>query len=110
VATIIFGLSHQFWLSLLMLLVLGALDNISVVIRSTLVLVRTPDEMRGRVGVVNSLFVGTSNQLGGFESGITAQWLGPVGSVVLGGIGTILIVVLVAVLWPEIRRLETLRE
>ena len=110
VATIIFGLSHWFWLSFLMLLVLGALDNISVVIRATLVLVRTPDEMRGRVGAVNSLFIGTSNQLGGFESGVTAQLLGPIGSVVLGGIGTILIVVLVALLWPEMRRLSTLRE
>ena len=110
VATIIFGLSHWFWLSFLMLLVLGALDNISVVIRSTLVLVRTPDEMRGRVGAVNSLFIGTSNQLGGFESGVTAQLLGPIGSVVLGGIGTILVVVLVALLWPEMRRLSTLRE
>ena len=93
-----------------MLLILGALDNISVVIRATLVLVRTPDEMRGRVGAVNSLFIGTSNQLGGFESGVTAQLLGPVGSVVLGGIGTILIVVLVAILWPEMWRLSTLRE
>jgi MFS family permease len=109
-ATIIFGLSHWFWLSFLTLLILGALDNISVVIRSTLVLVRTPDEMRGRVSAVSSLFIGTSNQLGGFESGVTAQLLGPVGSVVLGGIGTILIVVLVAILWPEMRRLSTLRE
>ena len=110
VATIIFGLSHWFWLSFLMLLILGALDNISVVIRATLILVRTPDEMRGRVGAVNSLFIGTSNQLGGFESGVTAQLLGPVGSVVLGGIGTILIVVLVVILWPEMRHLSTLRE
>ncbi len=110
VATIIFGLSHWFWLSFLMLLVLGALDNVSVVIRATLLLVRTPDEMRGRVSAVNSLFIGTSNQLGGFESGVTAQLLGPIGSVVLGGIGTILVVVLVAVLWPEMRRLSTLRE
>ena len=110
VATIIFGLSHWFWLSFLMLLILGALDNISVVIRATLVLIRTPDEMRGRVGAVNSLFIGTSNQLGGFESGVTAQLLGPIGSVVLGGIGTILIVLLVAILWPEMRRLSTLRE
>ncbi len=110
VATIIFGISHWFWLSFLMLLILGALDNISVVIRSTLVLVRTPDEMRGRVGSVNSLFIGTSNQLGGFESGITAQWLGPIGSVVLGGVGTILIVILVAIIWPQMRQLSTLRE
>lgn len=110
VATIIFGLSREFWLSFLMLLTLGALDNISVVIRSTLVLVRTPDEMRGRVSSVNSLFIGTSNQLGGFESGVTAQLLGPVGSVVLGGIGTILIVILVAFMWPQMRQLGTLRE
>jgi MFS family permease len=110
VATVIFGLSHWFLLSLLMLFVLGALDNISVVIRSTLVLVRTPDEMRGRVSAVNFLFIGTSNQLGGFESGLTAQFFGPVWSVVLGGIGTILVVSLVAAYWPEMRRLRTLRE
>ncbi len=110
VATIIFGVSQWFWLSFLMLFVLGALDNISVVVRSTLVLVRAPDEMRGRVGAVSSLFVGTSNQLGGFESGVVAHLLGPVGSVVLGGIGTILVVVLVATIWPEMRHLGTLRE
>jgi MFS family permease len=109
VATILFGLSHWFWFSFLMLFVLGALDNISVVIRSALVLVRTPDQMRGRVGAVNSLFIGTSNQLGGFESGLTAQLFGPIGSVVLGGIGTLLVVALVATIWPEMRRLRTLR-
>jgi MFS family permease len=109
VATIIFGLSHWFWLSFLMLFVLGALDNISVVVRATLVLVRTPDEMRGRVSAVSSLFIGTSNQLGGFESGVTAQLLGPIGSVALGGIGTILVVALVATIWPEMRRLGALR-
>jgi len=109
-ATIIFGLSSSFWLSLCMLCTLGALDNISVVIRSTLVLTRTPKEMRGRVAAVNSLFVGTSNELGGFESGLTAQIFGPILSVVGGGIGTILVVVLVALLWPEMRRLTTLRE
>ena len=109
-ATIIFGLSHWFWLSFLMLFALGGLDNVSVVVRSTLVLVRTPDEMRGRVSSVSSLFVGTSNQLGGFESGVTAQLLGPIGSVVLGGIGTIVVVALVAIIWPEMRRLGTLRE
>lgn len=110
VATIVFGLSRWFWLSFLMLLVLGALDNISVVVRATLVLVRAPDEMRGRVSAVSSLFIGTSNQLGGFESGVTAQLLGPVGSVVLGGIGTMLVVVLVALIWPEMRHLGALRE
>jgi MFS family permease len=108
-ATILFGLSRWFWLSFLMLFILGALDNISVVIRSTLVLVRTPDQMRGRVSAVSSLFVGTSNQLGGFESGLTAQLLGPIGSVVFGGIGTLLVVALVAAIWPEMRRLRTLR-
>jgi MFS family permease len=110
VATIIFGLSHWFWLSFLMLFALGGLDNVSVVVRSTLVLVRTPDEMRGRVSAVSSLFVGTSNQLGGFESGVAAQLLGPIGSVVFGGIGTIVVVALVAIIWPEMRRLGTLRE
>jgi MFS family permease len=110
IATIIFGISHWFWLSFLMLFLLGAFDNISVVIRTTLLLVRTPDEMRGRVGAVSSLFIGTSNQLGGFESGLVAQLIGPVLSVVTGGIGTIIVVILVAWLWPEMRRLGTLRE
>jgi MFS family permease len=110
VATIVFGVSQWFWLSMLMLAILGALDNISVVIRSTLVLVRTPDEMRGRVGAVNSLFIGTSNQLGGFESGLAAQIFGPVIAVVAGGIGTLLVVLMVAWYWPEMRRLRTLTE
>jgi MFS family permease len=109
-ATIIFGLSRWFWLSLPMLFLLGACDNISVVVRSTLLLVRTPDEMRGRVGAVSSLFIGTSNQLGGFESGLVAQLFGPVVSVVVGGIGTILVVALIAWRWPEMRRLGRLRE
>ncbi len=109
-ATIVFGLSRWFWLSLLMLFLLGAFDNISVVIRSTLLLVRTPDEMRGRVSAVSSLFIGTSNQLGGFESGLVAQLIGPVPAVVVGGVGTILVVLLIGWLWPEMRNLETLRE
>ena len=108
-ATIIFGLSHWFWVSLLMLFVLGGLDNISVVIRSTLALVRTPDEMRGRVSAVTSLFIGTSNQLGGFESGLASQLLGPVLAVAAGGIGTIIVVGIIALAWPEMRRLGTLR-
>ncbi len=108
--TIVFGLSRSFLLSFAMLLCLGALDNISVVIRSTLLLVRTPDELRGRVGAVNSLFIGTSNQLGGFESGLAAQFFGPVVAVVGGGIGTILVVIMVARYWPEMRELRTLRE
>jgi MFS family permease len=109
-ATIVFGLSRSFPLSLLMLFLLGAFDNVSVVIRSTLVLVRTPDAMRGRVGAVNALFIGTSNQLGGFESGLTAQLFGPTIAVVAGGIGTILVVALVAWRWPQMRRLTTLSE
>jgi MFS family permease len=108
-ATCIFGVSHLFWLSLLMLAVLGASDNISVVIRSTLLLTRTPDEMRGRVSSVNALFINMSNQLGGFESGLLAQLFGPLVAVSAGGLGTILVVLLVATLWPEMRRLGTLR-
>jgi len=109
-ATIVFGVSRWFWLSMLMLCLLGALDNISVVVRSTLVLLRTPDEMRGRVGAVNGLFVGTSNQLGGFESGLAAQLFGPVIAVVAGGAATLLVVAAVAWIWPEMRRLKTLKE
>lgn len=109
-ATIVFGLSRSFLLSFAMLFLLGAFDNVSVVIRSTLVLMRTPDEMRGRVGAVSSLFVGTSNQLGGFESGLAAQIFGPTLAVVGGGIGTIIVVLLVAWRWPEMRRLTTLAE
>lgn len=109
-ATCIFGVSHLFWLSLLMLAVLGASDNVSVVIRSTLLLTRTPDEMRGRVSSVNALFINMSNQLGGFESSILAQIFGPVVAVSAGGLGTILVVLLVAVLWPEMRRLGALSQ
>jgi len=107
-ATIVFGLSTSFWLSLLMLAVLGAMDNISVVIRNSLVIMRTPDHMRGRISAVNNVFIGASNQLGGFESGLTAQLFGPVWSVVGGGLGTILVVLIVAVAWPEVRRLKSL--
>ena len=108
-ATIVFGVSRSFWLSLVMLLALGGLDNVSVVIRSTLALTRTPDEMRGRVAAINGLFVNASNQLGGFEPGLTAQLLGPAVSVAGGGVGTILVVVAVALVWPELRRMGTLR-
>jgi MFS family permease len=110
IATILFGLSRSFVLSLLMLLILGGLDNVSVVVRSTLLLVRTPNEIRGRVAAINGLFISASNQLGGFESGLTAQLFGPVASVVGGGIGTILVVLIAAAVWPELRQLTTLRE
>jgi MFS family permease len=103
-ATIGFGLSRSFILSLGMLALCGATDNVSVVVRHTLVQLLTPDEKRGRVSAVNSLFIGTSNELGGFESGLTAYWFGPVISVVAGGAGTIIVVLGVALLWPEIRR------
>lgn len=94
IATIAFGLSSLFWLSLLSLVVLGGSDMISVVIRNSFVQLETPNEMRGRVGSLNSLFIGASNQLGEFESGLTAAWLGTVPSVALGGACTLLVVVL----------------
>src|SRR5205807_1317110 len=103
-ATIGFGISRSFWFSLLMLALCGASDNVSVVVRHTLVQLLTPDEKRGRVSAVNSLFIGTSNELGGFESGLLAHWAGPVFSVVFGGVGTVLVVLIVALGWPEIRR------
>ncbi|MBI6897177.1 MFS transporter [Pseudomonas putida] len=91
VATIAFGLSTSFWFSLAVLLVLGAADMISMVIRSAFVQLETPDEMRGRVSAVNGLFIGASNQLGEFESGVTAHWFGTVPAVVLGGVGTLVV-------------------
>jgi MFS family permease len=108
VATIVFGLSENFVLSFVMLALTGALDNVSVVVRGTLVQVLTPDAMRGRVSAVNSVFIGSSNELGAFESGVTARWFDPVASVVGGGIGTILVVVAVMALWPEVLRLGPL--
>ena len=128
IATILFGLTNQqgfgkifsapnavwFWLTFALLAVSGAVDNVSVVIRQTLVQILTPDEKRGRVSAVNSLFIGTSNELGGFESGFTAQLFGPmmansiatgtILSTVVGGFGTIAVVLAVAWIWPEIRR------
>ena len=130
VATILFGVANQncfgnwlalpsafwFWFSFAMLALAGAVDNVSVVVRQTLVQILTPDEKRGRVSAVNSLFIGTSNELGGFRSGIVA-WLfttptflgnahatGAIVSTVTGGIGTILVVLAVAWIWPEIRK------
>ena len=92
------GTERSFWLSMAALAVSGGADMVSVVVRQTLVQLETPNAMRGRVAAVNSLFIGASNQLGEFESGATAAWLGPVGSVVLGGIGT----VAVAALWVRL--------
>jgi MFS family permease len=113
-ATIAFGFSRWFWLSFAMLAVAGVSDNVSVVVRHTLVQLLTPDDKRGRVSAVNNLFIGTSNELGGFESGTVAQIFGPaigntivtgaVISAVSGGVGTILTVIAVAWIWPEIRK------
>jgi MFS family permease len=107
-ATIVFGLSENFALSFLMLAVIGALDNISVVVRGTLIQVLTPDSMRGRVSAVNSLFIGSSNELGDFESGSVAALFGPVISVVGGGVGTLLVVLSVGLGWPQVWRLGQL--
>jgi MFS family permease len=109
-ATIVFGLSTSFTLSLAMLALLGGFDNISVVIRGTLLLTYTPDEMRGRISSVNSIFIGISNELGSFESGLAASLFGPIIAVVAGGIGTVLVVLIVARVWPEMGRLKTLSE
>jgi MFS family permease len=105
-STVVFGLSTSFELSLAALVVLGASDNVSVVIRQTLVQLQTPDEMRGRVYAVNSLFVGTSNQLGEFESGLLAHWIGATASVAVGGIGTLLVVLAWTKLFPGLLRVD----
>jgi len=108
VATIVFALSSSIVLSVAALVVLGAADTVSVVIRSSLVQLLTPDEMRGRVNAVNSLFIGASNQLGDFESGVMAALLGPVGAGLVGGVGTLVIVGLWAWRFPALRRVQTL--
>lgn len=102
ISTIVFAVSTSFALSLLILCIMGGSDVISVVIRSTLIQMETPDAMRGRVSSVNQLFIGTSNQLGEFESGITAGWFGAVHAVLIGGIGTICVVILWMKLFPEL--------
>jgi MFS family permease len=102
-ATIGFGYSRVFWLSFLMLFLCGVTDYISVVVRHTLVQLLTPDEMRGRVSAINSLFIGTSNEMGEFESGLMAHYSSSVFAVVSGGVGTVLVVIAVAFIWPQIR-------
>ncbi len=108
-ATLVFGLSRSFWLSLAMLFTLGLLDGISMIVRDTMMLTRIPNAMRGRVSAINGIFIASSNQLGGFESGLTAQIFGPIISVVGGGIATILVVGIVIAAWPELRGLRELR-
>lgn len=112
-ATIWFGLSTEPWMAVVALAVLGAADNVSVVIRHVLVQMRTPDRLRGRVGAVNTMFIECSNELGGFESGVVAKFFGPVASVVSGGVGTLVVLAGIAVAVPQLRRLrqiEPLRE
>ena len=107
-AVVGFGLSRTLWLSVLLLVVMGASDMLSVFVRLTVVQISPPPEMRGRVNAVNMLFLGASNELGEFESGLTAQWLGAVRAVVAGGLGTLVVVLTWTRLFPEIRRLDRL--
>jgi hypothetical protein len=112
-ATIAFGLSTAPWLSIVALAVAGAADNVSVVIRHVLVQMRTPNALRGRVGAVNTMFIECSNEIGGFESGLVSRFFGPVASVVSGGVGTLVVVGVIAWKVPQLRRLrriEPLRE
>jgi MFS family permease len=110
ICTIIFGVSSSLVISLISLIFLGAADMVSVIIRATLVQLRTPDEMRGRVMAVDMVFIGTSNELGQFESGLTAQWFGTVPAVLLGGLGTLVVIGLWAWGFPELRRAGKLHE
>jgi hypothetical protein len=110
VATLGFGLSRSFALSMIFLAATGLFDNVSVVIRLTLEQVVTPDRLRGRVSSVHYVFIGLSNEMGEFESGATAALLGPLGSVVLGGVGTLAVVALVAWRWPALRKLGALAD
>jgi MFS family permease len=107
-ATVVFAVSHLIWLSILALIIMGAADTVSVVIRASLVQLRTPDEMRGRVGAVNFLFINASSQLGEFESGLTAALLGAMPAAVLGGVGTVLVALLWMKLFPTLRDVERL--
>jgi hypothetical protein len=109
-ATIVFGLSENFLLSLAALTVMGSADMINVFVRSTLVQLATPDPMRGRISAVNMLFVGASNELGEFRSGLTAAWLGTVPSVVIGGLGTLAVVGIAVWLFPELRKVDRLQD
>ena len=109
-ATIVFGLSQNFWLSMAMLALTGAFDNVSMVVRHVVSQMSTPNHMRGRVSAVNSIFIGSSNEIGGFESGLVAQLYNPVVSVVSGGIGTLVVVLAWSGLFPSLRTLGSLAE
>jgi hypothetical protein len=105
---VLFGISRSLALSMVALILVGSMDMVSVVVRSTLVQLATPDEMRGRVSAVEMIFVGASNEIGQFESGVTAQWFGAVPAVIMGGVGTLIITALWAWYFPELRRVEGL--
>jgi len=107
-ATVVFGLSHTMWVSMVALLLVGASDMVSVVIRSSILQLATPPEMRGRVSAVNWLFIGASNEFGEFESGLTAHWFGAVRAVVIGGIGSLIVTSVAAVAFPELRNANKL--
>lgn len=110
VFTVLFGLSHNLGLSLFALVMVGATDMVSVVVRGTLIQVATPDEMRGRVNAVDMIFIGASNEFGQFESGLTAQWFGAVPAVILGGLGAILVTGIWAWQFPELRNANNLTD
>jgi len=108
VFTIVFGISHSLVLSLISLALVGATDMVSIVVRGTLVQIATPDSVRGRVNAVDMIFIGASNELGEFESGVTAHWFGTVAAVILGGVGTVVVVALWAWMFPELREADRL--
>ena len=110
VCIIAFGLSSLFWISVLALFLSGAADGISMVIRQTILQLKTPDDMRGRVSSVNSMFVGSSNELGAFESGLAAKLIGPVAAVVFGGTMTIITVVTTGIVNPVLLDLDLTKE
>jgi MFS family permease len=109
VGTLVFAVSTTLWLSLVALFALGAFDMVSMVIRGALVQLDTPDDMRGRVSAVNAIFINTSNQLGEFESGLLAAWLGAVNATLIGGVGTLVVVGLWMLMFPTLRRRQSLR-
>src|SRR5205807_9981028 len=106
--TIVFGVSHSLTLSMISLVLVGASDMVSVVVRGTLVQIATPDAVRGRVNAVDMIFIGASNEFGEFESGVTARWFGTVPAVIIGGAGTLIVVGLWAWMFPELRKADRL--
>jgi hypothetical protein len=106
--TVLFGLSRSLLVSVIALLLVGATDMVSVIVRATLIQVKTPDAMRGRVNAVDMIFIGASNELGQFESGLTAQWFGTIPAVILGGVGAIVVTGLWAWIFPELRKVNQL--